>query len=111
MDKLATYRSVIKQILKRHAELTPSIGQVQTVPIFDEASDNYMVVDLGWDRTGRVHAVVLHLQLQKDKVWIEVDGTENGVAQELLEAGIPKADIVLGFYRPERRRLTEFATA
>lgn len=111
MDKLTSYRNSIKRILQHHAELTASIGQVRTLPIFDETSDNYMVVDLGWDRTGRVHAVVLHLQLLNEKIWIEVDGTENGVTQELLDAGIPKEDIVLGFYRPERRKLTEFALA
>jgi hypothetical protein len=66
---------------------------------------------MGWDRTGRVHAVVLHLHIQNGKIWVEVDATENGVTQELLDAGIPKEDIVLGFYRLERRKLTEFAAA
>lgn len=111
MDKPEGYRRIVRQLLSRHAELKPGIGQITTVPVFDEASDNYMVVDLGWDRTGRVHAVVLHLHLMNEKVWVEVDGTENGIAQELVDAGIPKEDIVLGFYRPERRRLTEFAVA
>lgn len=111
MDKLESYRSIIKRLLSRHAELKPGIGQIATVPVFDEASDNYMVVDMGWDRTGRVHAVALHLHLVNGKVWVEADGTENGIANELVEAGIPKEDIVLGFYRPERRSLTEFAIA
>jgi len=111
MDKLSKYREIIKTVLSRHAEHPPSIGQVTTVPIFDEKSGNYMVVDMGWDPTGRVHAVVLHVHLQGGKVWVELDGTETGVTQELLEDGIPKEDIVLGFYRPERRKLTEFAIA
>ncbi len=109
MDKLNNYRNIIKSVLSRHAGQTPSIGQVKTALVFDENSGNYLVVDLGWDPTGRVHAVVLHLYLQNEKVWIEADGTESGIAQELLDAGIPKADIVLGFYRPERRKLTEFS--
>lgn len=33
------------------------------------------------------------------------------ITQELLEAGVVKEDIVLGFYRPERRALTEFSVA
>lgn len=111
MDKLTNYRGIIKTVLSRHAEQIPSIGQVTTTPVFDEHNDNYMVVDMGWDPTGRVHAVVLHLHLLNEKVWVEVDQTESGIAQELLNAGIPKEDIVLGFYRPERRKLTEFAVA
>ena len=37
------------------------------------------------------------------------DGTEIGVANELVEAGVPKTDIVLAFYAPYRRPYTEFA--
>lgn len=111
MDKLIHYRNIIKTVLSRHATQTPSIGQIKTTPVFDEHNDNFMVVDMGWDPTGRVHAVVLHLHLLNEKVWVEVDETENGIAQELLDAGIPKQDIVLGFFRPERRKLTEFAVA
>lgn len=43
------------------------------------------------------------------KVWIEQGGLEEGVAQELVEAGIPKEDIVPSFFRPERRKFNEFA--
>ena len=111
MDKLNNYRKIITAVLGRHAAQTPSIGQVVTSPVFDENNDNYMVVDMGWDPTGRVHAVVLHLHLLNEKIWVEVDETEDGITQELLDAGIPKEDIVLGFYRPERRKLTEFAVA
>jgi len=52
---------------------------------------------------------MLHIRLRDDKVWIEKDGTETGIAQELLDAGVPKEDIVLGFYRPERRTCIEYA--
>jgi hypothetical protein len=109
MDKLSHYRSVVKQVLSQHAEYIPSHGQIETISVFDERNENYLLLDLGWDRTGRVHAAVLHLRLRDDKVWIEKDGTETGIAQELLEAGIPKEDIVLGFYRPERRASIEYA--
>lgn len=109
MDHLTRYRSIVKRILAEHAEQVPSHGQIETIPLFDDTDDNYAVLDMGWDRMGRVHAVVLHLRLKNGKVWIEQDGTEDGVADELLNAGIPKEDIVLGFYRPERRTITEFA--
>jgi hypothetical protein len=54
---------------------------------------------------------VIHLRLDRSKVWIEADNTEEGVADELVAAGVPPQDIVLAFYRPERRRLSEFAVA
>ena len=30
------------------------------------------------------------------KVWVQRDGTEDGVTDDLVAAGIPKSDIVLG---------------
>ncbi|GFE67846.1 XisI protein [Chroococcus sp. FPU101] len=108
MDKLNTYRKAIQKIIK-HKVYQPSHGQIETLAICDFENDNYMLMDLGWDNTGRVHAVVFHLRIQNDKIWIEWDGLENGITQELLDYGIAKEDIVLGFYRPERRALTEFA--
>jgi len=111
MDQITRYRSIVKRVLAEHAEQVPSHGKIETLPLFDDSHDNYAVLDLGWDRVGRVHAVILHIRLKNGKVWIEQDGTEEGVASELLNAGIPKEDIVLGFYRPERRVITEFAVA
>jgi len=111
VDKLRHYRNIVKQVLSQHAAYVPSHGQIETIPIFDERHEHYLLLDVGWDRIGRVHATVLHVRLRDDKVWVERDGTETGIAQELLEAGVPKEDIVLGFYRPERRALTDFAVA
>jgi XisI protein len=111
MDKLNRYRTLIKQILSNHAERPPSIGQIESIPVFDDQNNQYFLVDFGWNRTGRVHSVILHLQIKNNKVWIERDGFEEGIATELLATGIPKEDIVLAFYRPERRAITDFAVA
>ena len=44
-----------------------------------------------------------------NKIWIQYDGTEYGGANELVDAGIPKTDIVLGFRHPSVRKHTGFA--
>ena len=44
------------------------------------------------------------------KLWIQHDGTEEGVALDLVAAGIPKEQIVLGFRPLSERKYTEFAT-
>ena len=107
--QLDYYRQIIKKVLLQHAEYTPSHGDIEMQPVFDEVRDAYLLLDIGWDKTGRVYSVLLHLSIKGDKIWIEVDGTEDGVAQELLDAGISKEQIVLGFYRPKRREITGFA--
>ncbi|MHC5722062.1 MAG: element excision factor XisI family protein [Nostoc sp.] len=49
--------------------------------------------------------------MKNGKVWVEEDATNLCVVDDLLSAGIPQADIVLGFHHPSKRGLTEFATA
>jgi hypothetical protein len=54
---------------------------------------------------------LLHIDIIDSKLWIQHDGTEEGIAGELVAAGIPKEHIVLGFKPPEQRKHTEFAVA
>ncbi|WP_264197053.1 element excision factor XisI family protein [Microseira wollei] len=37
------------------------------------------------------------------------DGTQSGIAQQLVDAGVPKSDIVLGYRSPFVRQFTGFA--
>lgn len=46
-----------------------------------------------------------------DKIWILRDGTEEGIATDLEQAGVPKQQIVLGFHPPAIRPYTEYAVA
>jgi hypothetical protein len=108
MDKLAQYRQIIQKIINQHSTYQSADGDITTIPIFDPFQDNYLLINLGWDRTGRVHNIDLHLRIQDQKIWIEWDGTENSVVEELIRAGVANEDIVLGFYRPERRSLVDF---
>lgn len=59
----------------------------------------------------RLHGCLLHLKIQDGKIWIEQDGTENGIANDLIAAGIPQNEIVLGFYSYAARKYTDFAVA
>ncbi|MBJ7297703.1 MAG: XisI protein [Dolichospermum sp.] len=111
MDKLDKYRKIIVSVVKKHAQYKPSHGQIEALYICDQESDNYLLMDTGWDKTGRVHAVVFHLRIIDGKICIEWDGTERGITGELLELGVGKDDIILGFIRPEYRQFTDFSVA
>jgi hypothetical protein len=111
MDQLNCYRKIIQGIVAKHAQCQPSHGEIEPIQICDLEYDNYLLIGVRWDRTSRVHNVVFHLRIKEGKSWVEWDGIEQGVTQELLEAGVVKEDIVLGFYRPERRAITGFSVA
>lgn len=44
-------------------------------------------------------------------MWIQYDGTSVPGAEALLEAGILREDIVLGFHPAELRQYTDFAVS
>ena len=66
---------------------------------------------LGHENKRYEHGCLLHVDIIDGKIWIQRDGTEIGIATQLVEAGVPKNQIVLGFKSPERRKDTDFAVA
>jgi len=111
MDHLSEYRRIIRDIIQDYAQFRPSVGEVQIEVIFDESNDHYELMYAGWNGPYRIHGSVLHLDIRDGKVWIQHDGTEDGVAEELVAAGIPRERIVLAFKPPEIRPHTGYATA
>lgn len=64
---------------------------------------------MGWEELRRVYGCIIHIDIKDGKIWIQRDGTETRVANELVTAGVPKQDIILGFHAPYKRKFTEFA--
>lgn len=109
MDRLEPYRQTIREILKPYGNIAYANVEVYNQLAFDAETDQYLVMSTGWGKEGRIHGCLIHVSIQDGKVWIQRDGTEDGIANELVQAGIPKSDIVLGFHEPEIRPYTEFA--
>src|SRR5262245_49228166 len=103
MDELAHYRKVIRGIIEAYAQYKPARGDVQIEVIFDEGNDHYELMYAGWNDIYRIHGSVLHVDIRGGKVWIQHDGTEDGIAERLVEAGIPRDRIVLAFKPPDIR--------
>ena len=70
-----------------------------------------MIFRTGWRGNQRIHSAIIYARLENDKIWIEEDKTEDGIAPELLAGGVTHQDIVLAFRHPEVRPYTEFAVA
>lgn len=113
MDQLLNYRQIIQKILTEYCRwaMGASSTGVQQCVSFDEAHDHYFWFHVGWNGKQRDFAVTAYLRIVQGKIWIEEDWTEQGIANALLEAGVPSEDIVLGFHHPSKRSFTEFAIA
>ncbi|MBC8231905.1 XisI protein [bacterium] len=111
MDTLDTYRQLIRKILTEYAQTPYAYGDIQIETVFDSESDRYLLMILGRENARRVHGCLAHIDIINGKLWIQRDGTECGMANELIDAGVPKNHIVLGFRSAEIRKHTEFAVA
>jgi len=48
-------------------------------------------------------SALVHVDIIDGKLWIQRDGTEHGIARDLLEAGVPREQIALAFRPPDLR--------
>lgn len=111
MDRINQYRQIIRLVLKDYVNISYANVDVQNQSAFDPETDQYIIISVGWDKKNqkRIHGCLIHIEIKNSKVWIQRDGTEDGIANELVAAGIPKEDIVLGFHEPSVRPYTGFA--
>ena len=111
MDPLDTYRQIIEDVLTEYTRIPYAYGEIQSEAVFDRTRDRYLLVNVGWEDSRRVHGSLVHIDIINDMLWIQRDGTEHGIAKELIKAGIPRDRIVLGFRPAKVRQYTEYAAA
>lgn len=111
MDKLELYRQIIRAILLPYTKITYANVPVRNMAAFDDDFGQYLVMSEGWDGIQHLHGCLIHVEIRGDRVWVQRDGTEDGVTDELVAAGIPKQDIILGFQEPAVRKYTGYGVA
>ena len=109
MAKLEEYREKVKPILTKYSQYKPSYGEVEVEQIFDVERDHYQILSVGWNNQKRVYGTMMHLDIKNEKVWIHQNTTKVDIASELVEMGVPKYDIFIGFPTSKMRQLTDFA--
>ena len=97
MDQLARYRGIIREVLEGYAAwFRKPDGSVRADVFYDPSRDAFALIYQGWNRRRRIHNMAFHLELIDGQVWVQWDATDRPVAEELVRAGIPREDIVLG---------------
>ncbi len=111
MAKIDQYREIVQKLLQDYADFSRDDSEVETELICDATRDHYQLVHVGWQGERRVYGCILHLDIKDEKIWIQHNGTENDIAEELVDMGIPKTDIVIGFHSAFKRQFTEYAVS
>jgi len=109
VEKL-NYTEAVERILNNFSDMVVREGTEVKI-ICDRESGNYLVIFAGWNDQLRVYGVSVHIEIKNNKIWIQQDRTDTGIAQELVEFGVPKTDIVLAFKSDFMRKLTEYAVS
>jgi len=111
MASLASDVEIIERVLCDRACFYAAPDDVRTLIAFDREHGQFLLMDEGWSGYRRIHQIWAHVELLNDKLFIHEDGTEDGLANLLVNAGIPPNRIVLAFHAPCLRSATDFAVA
>ncbi|MGC1309887.1 MAG: element excision factor XisI family protein [Phormidesmis sp.] len=75
-----------------------------------------MEIDLGAERLlgaemqkRWIHQSPIHCAIRDQKVWLLANSTEHDVGADLVERGIPREDIVIGFFPRYMREYSDYA--
>ena len=111
MDAIETYRQIIQKVFHEYAKIPYAHGEIQKEIVFDREAGRYLLMAFGWDGAKRIHGCIIHIDIINGKLWIQRDGTEHGIVDDLVAHGVPKDRIVLGFRAPDLRQYTDYAAA
>jgi XisI protein len=107
------YRQYITTLLSERAQRSTGLSKAEEYEVqtlFDIEQDHYQLLHVGWCANRRKFDCILHLDIKNGQIWVQNDYTEEGIANRLVEMGVPRNDIVLAFHEPSVRQYTEFST-
>ena len=110
LDKVALRQAIIK-VLQDYLKFLGDDPESEIQLVIDETQDHYLLIETGWHQNRRIYGTLIHINIINKKIWIQQDGTEEGIANELVNLGIPPQQIVLAYKNLERRKITDFAVS
>lgn len=111
MDKLAQYRQYVQTLLSQYAQTDISDNESEVQLIFDIERDHYQWMNVGWQDLKRIYRCIIHFDIKDGKIWLQQNLTDWNPAEELVEMGVPREDIVLGLHPPYKRQYTDYGVA
>jgi XisI protein len=108
--KIKKYQKAILAILEPYAEVKYSNIEGGNILIADTKNHRYLVMTVGFEKKGGFcHDAPMHMDIINGKIWVYRNMTEIDVGAELEKRGVPKTDIVVGYYSPKMREYTDYA--
>ena len=110
--KIEHYQKIIVATLKEYADaFNQQKDGLDAKVIADYQGNHFQLLNSGWQKDNYLFYVVFHFDILNDKVWVQENRTDVLIAQELVEKGVDKKDIILGLQSPELRADSGYAVA
>ena len=109
VEVISQWRQMLEKILQRYADIPDRYVGVRESVVVSRDLNQFFLMREGWQGKQRFHGFVVHAEIRDSKIWIHYDGIEDGITDELVEAGVPKDSIVLAFHPPYVRPHTGYA--
>ena len=100
----------IHKVLEQIVQPNQDVPNLEQQMVIDDIHGHYLILNVGWNDFDRTHGVVVHIDIKGDFVWVRRDNTNFNIVNALLEQGVRKNRVVLGFHAPFKRQFSEFAT-
>ncbi|MBO1348923.1 MAG: XisI protein [Hormoscilla sp. GUM202] len=94
MDRLEHYRESIKKFLKQYADSNQN-SDISVQLVCDTENDRYLLLDIGWQNSRRVHDCIFHFDIIDGKIWLQENNTDLEIDEYLEEMGISPKEISL----------------
>lgn len=105
-NTVAFYQTCIKHLLSEYVSLKTEETDVNVC--FDDKRMCYLVMRVGWfQKYKRIHRCLIHIEICDETVVIQANNTEDPIDTDLIEMGIPKEKICLGFIPADFRAYAE----
>lgn len=111
MDKVTRYKKIASDLVQEIAAMDSQAPHHQTALVVDDEHGHYLLIKTGWFDNKRLYGPYLHLEVSDAKILVQQNGTDIHIAQELLNRGVAKEDIVLAFQMPAKRAFSGFAVS
>jgi hypothetical protein len=113
MERIAILQKAIVDVYEEYATYLrgSNYSSINYQLIIDEKNRHYQLIAIGWENDNRIFYIIFQSDIIDDKIWIQEDNTEDGLAALIGEKGVSKKEIVLAYFPEYHRKYTEYAVA
>lgn len=110
MDRIKKYQKILEKFFVEQAAIQDRQNNGLKAHLsINKAKTDFILIKMGWRGKLFVHTVTFHIEIKNGQVWIYENKIDIDLPKILVDAGVAKEDIVLGFLSPTLRAYTEYS--